>query len=123
MTQVKELSAQGIPVSITPLVGRTMLDAFCAYEFPVESLNISSYLSLDAVSEGMEFDGVRVATLQGGELQRFNMTHHIVLPVPGAESIVAHMLENGVEPDRITALELDMNAALEKRRQVAIAAE
>ncbi|MGY8960674.1 MAG: hypothetical protein ACKVKG_14380, partial [Alphaproteobacteria bacterium] len=80
-------------------------------------------LSLDAVSEGMEFEGARVATLQGGELQRFNMTHHVVLPMPGAESIIAHMLDNGMEPDRITALEQDMNAALEKRTQVAVAAE
>jgi anaerobic magnesium-protoporphyrin IX monomethyl ester cyclase len=123
MTQVKELAAQGTRVSITPLVGRTMLDAFCAYGFPVDTLNISSYLSLDAVSEGMEFEGARVATLQGGELQRFNMTHHVVLPMPGAESIIAHMLDNGMEPDRITALEQDMNAALEKRTQVAVAAE
>jgi len=113
MSSVQRLAEENIPVSVTPLLGRTLLDAYCAYGFPKDDLNISSYISLNDMPDGMEFDGIRVASLQHGELSRFNMIHQIVLPVQGAESIIAHMLKSGVEPDRITALDQDMKAAFE----------
>ena len=111
-------------MTVSPLVGRTQLDAISAYGFPKESLNLSCYMALNGVPEGTEFEGVRVASLNDGGLQRFNMLHHIVLPVQGAETIIAHMLKNGVEPERITCLEQDMTAALQLQQpKTAAAAE
>lgn len=114
MRRVQHLAEKQTTVSVTPLVGRTMLDAYCAYGFPKDELNISSYIWVNEMPDGMEFEGVRVASLQSGEVSRFNMVHQIVLPVQGAESIIAHMLKSGIEPDNITALDQDMAAALEK---------
>ena len=124
MTEVQELAEKQTVVAVTPLVGRTQLDAFCAYGFPKETLNISSYIALNSVPDGTEFEGVRVSALNDGGLQRFNMVHHIVLPVQGAETIIAHMLKSGVEHNRITCLEQDMAAALQLQQpKTAVAAE
>lgn len=114
MSRVQTLAEHQVPVSITPLVGRTMLDAYCAYGFPKDELNISSYLWYKDLPDGMEFEGVRVASLPSGEVSRFNMIHQIVLPVQGADAIVVHLLKSGIDPENITALESDMKAALEK---------
>ncbi len=111
---VQSLAEKGTTVSITPMVGRTLLDAITAYGFPKDSLDLSSYISINAVPEGLEFEGVRVASLKEAELHRFNMVHHIVMPIQGADSIVAHMLKSGIEPARITALEEDMMAGIEQ---------
>jgi anaerobic magnesium-protoporphyrin IX monomethyl ester cyclase len=120
--EVQNLAKQQTTVSITPLVGRTQLDALSAYGFPKDELNISSYIAHDAVPEGTEFEGVRIASLKDAELQRFNMVHHIVLPVEEAGAIIAHMLKVGIEPARITALEEDMTAAMQSLQQASTAA-
>jgi anaerobic magnesium-protoporphyrin IX monomethyl ester cyclase len=123
MEKVQGLADQNTVVSVTPLVGRLQLDAYCAYGFPKDALNISSYLAYNPVPSGAEFDGTRVEFLQGVELARFNMVHHIVLPVNNADTIIAHMMENGVEPDRITALDEDVAAAIQKLETATVAAE
>lgn len=126
--KTKKLAEDGTTVTISPFPGRANLDTFEGYGFPKDDLSIMSMISMDRIGEGVEFEGVRVASVHHGEIERFAATHHIVLPFQDAPKVIALLLTKGVHPKEMTTFDCDMKAAIEllksnQSQQAPLAAE